>query len=196
MANPLNPLRFPLYGERLIEASAGTGKTYLSAFDVMKLRPRRFLFVVHRELIVKSARASYVKVGVDPADTGLLTGHDKDVDKPYLFATIQTLSRDDILYSFAPDAFDYIDGMLMNPSAADRLIDNAWKQFRSLDIFPQRFPIVTDPMLAGWKIRFFPVQNYLVFYQIEEPAQVVHILRFLYGKSNWVSILKTDFSAE
>ena len=74
--------------------------------------------------------------------------------------------------------------------------DNAWKQFRSLDIFPQRFPIVTDPMLAGWKIRFFPVQNYLVFYQIEEPAQVVHILRFLYGKSNWVSILKTDFSAE
>ena len=71
------------------------------------------------------------------------------------------------------DAFDYIDGMLMNPSAADRLIDNAWKQFRSLDIFPQRFPIVTDPMLAGWKIRFFPVQNYLVFYQIEEPAQVV-----------------------
>ena len=47
------------------------------------------------------------------------------------------------------DAFDYIDGMLMNPSAADRLIDNAWKQFRSLDIFPQRFPIVTDPMLAG-----------------------------------------------
>ena len=70
------------------------------------------------------------------------------------------------------DAFDYIDGMLMNPSAADRLIDNAWK------------------------IRFFPVQNYLVFYQIEEPAQVVHILRFLYGKSNWVSILKTDFSAE
>ena len=88
------------------------------------------------------------------------------------------------------DAFDY------NPSAADRLIDNAWKQFRSLDIFPQRFPIVTDPMLAGWKIRFFPVQNYLVFYQIEEPAQVVHILRFLYGKSNWVSILKTDFNAE
>ena len=59
------------------------------------------------------------------------------------------------------DAFDYIDGMLMNPSAADRLIDNAWKQFRSLDIFPQRFPIVTDPMLAGWKIRFFSVQNYL-----------------------------------
>lgn len=92
----------------LLISATGTGKTYLSAFDVMKLRPRRFLFVVHRELIVKSARDSYVKVGVNPADTGLLTGHAKDVDKPYLFATIQTLARDEILHSFAPDAFDYI----------------------------------------------------------------------------------------
>ena len=53
----------------LLISATGTGKTYLSAFDVMKLRPRRFLFVVHRELIVKSARDSYVKVGVNPADT-------------------------------------------------------------------------------------------------------------------------------
>ena len=80
------------------------------------------------------------------------------------------------------DAFDYIDGMLMNPSAADRLIDNAWKQFRSLDIFPQRFPIVTDPMLAGWKIRFFLVPNYLVFYPFEERTRVVLVLLFVYGK--------------
>ena len=93
------------------------------------------------------------------------------------------------------DAFDYIDGTLMNPSAADQLMDRAWKQFRSLDVFPQRFPVVTDPMLAGWKIRFFPIQNYLAFYQIDETAQTVHVLRFLYGKSNWVSILKTDFNA-
>lgn len=92
----------------LLISATGTGKTYLSAFDVMKLQPRRFLFVVHRELIVKSARDSYVKVGVNPADTGLLTGHVKEGDKPYLFATIQTLARDEILHSFAPDAFDYI----------------------------------------------------------------------------------------
>lgn len=92
----------------LLISATGTGKTYLSAFDVMKLQPRRFLFVVHRELIVKSARDSYVRVGVNPADTGLLTGHVKEGDKPYLFATIQTLARDEILHSFAPDAFDYI----------------------------------------------------------------------------------------
>lgn len=37
MANPLNPLRFPLYGERLIEASAGTGKTYTIAGLYLRL---------------------------------------------------------------------------------------------------------------------------------------------------------------
>ena len=72
------------------------------------MQPRRFLFVVHRELIVKSARDSYVRIGINPADTGLLTGHDKEWDKPYIFATIQTLSQVEILHTFAPDTFDYI----------------------------------------------------------------------------------------
>ena len=31
MGNPLDPLTFPLHGVRLIEASAGTGKTYTIA---------------------------------------------------------------------------------------------------------------------------------------------------------------------
>ena len=56
----------------LLISATGTGKTYLSAFDVLKMQPRRFLFVVHRELIVKSARDSYVRIGINPADTGLL----------------------------------------------------------------------------------------------------------------------------
>ena len=37
MASPLNTLRFPLHGERLIEASAGTGKTYTIAGLYLRL---------------------------------------------------------------------------------------------------------------------------------------------------------------
>ncbi|MDA1381533.1 UvrD-helicase domain-containing protein [Plesiomonas shigelloides subsp. oncorhynchi] len=36
-AQPLNPLSLPLYGERLIEASAGTGKTYTIAALYLRL---------------------------------------------------------------------------------------------------------------------------------------------------------------
>ncbi|MEG1783015.1 MAG: PhoH family protein, partial [Oscillospiraceae bacterium] len=41
---------------------AGTGKTYLSAFDVRRVKPKKFLFVVHRELIAAEAKASYQRV--------------------------------------------------------------------------------------------------------------------------------------
>jgi len=41
-------------------------------------------------------------------DCAVLAGSKKDTDAPYLFATIQTLSKDEYLYSFEPDFFDYI----------------------------------------------------------------------------------------
>lgn len=92
----------------LLISATGTGKTYLSAFDVKRFQPKRFLFVVHRELIAKSARQSYINVGFEPQKTGLLTGTCKEPAKPYLFATIQTLAQDMILHSFQPDTFEYI----------------------------------------------------------------------------------------
>ncbi len=92
----------------LLISATGTGKTYLSAFDVKRVNPSRFLFIVHREIIVNSARESYIKVGFPPNDTGKLTGHDKDLDKKYIFATIQTLAKDEVLHSFSPCDFEYI----------------------------------------------------------------------------------------
>ena len=86
----------------------GTGKTYLSAFDVKKYQPGRFLFVVHRENIAREAMASYKRILGPEIDTGILTGGQKDPEAKYLFSTIQTLSKEETLRSFAPDAFDYI----------------------------------------------------------------------------------------
>ena len=94
------------------------------------------------------------------------------------------------------EAYDYIDLTLKNPTAADFLTESVGTSLQKLDRFPNQNPVVHDPFLYGLGIHFIIVQNYMAFYQIEEPAQVVHILRFLFGKSNWVSILKTDFSAE
>lgn len=92
----------------LLISATGTGKTYMSAFDVKRVQPKRLLFIVHRDLILKSAMKSYVNIGFSPTQMGFLTGQEKNIDKPYLFATIQTLAKDDILHSFQPDAFDYI----------------------------------------------------------------------------------------
>ncbi|MHC3850551.1 DEAD/DEAH box helicase family protein, partial [Streptococcus thermophilus] len=39
----------------LVISATGTGKTFLSAFDVKQYNPERMLFIVHREQILKKS---------------------------------------------------------------------------------------------------------------------------------------------
>ena len=91
-------------------------------------------------------------------------------------------------------AVDYIEFTLKNPQAADNLLDAVAKQIGTLSDFPQNFRLVDDPVLASWKIRFVTINNYLAFYTIDEEKQTVIVVRFLYQKSNWCSILRQGFS--
>lgn len=93
----------------LVISATGTGKTYLSAFDVRNAAPRRMLFIVHREQILKKAMSDYQKIiGGPDSDFGLFSGNRRETQAKYLFATIQTMSRSDNLSLFTADAFDYI----------------------------------------------------------------------------------------
>lgn len=93
----------------LIISATGTGKTYLCAFDVREYNPKRFLFVVHRETILRQARESFIDIiGGSPDQYGIFGGGKKCRDARYVFATIQTLSREENLYSFDSHEFDYI----------------------------------------------------------------------------------------
>lgn len=93
----------------LIISATGTGKTYLSAFDVRNFSPEKILFIVHREQILKKAMQDYRKIlGGHEDDFGILSGNSKDVHSKYLFATIQTISRDGYFQQFAKDQFDYV----------------------------------------------------------------------------------------
>ncbi|MFV0364509.1 MAG: type II toxin-antitoxin system RelE/ParE family toxin [Suipraeoptans sp.] len=90
-------------------------------------------------------------------------------------------------------ATDYIELALKNPQAADNLLDEVEHQITALTQLPEKFPLVEDELLASWGIRFTLVNNYLAFYVIDHGEQQVNIVRVLYGKSNWVSILKHNF---
>lgn len=90
-------------------------------------------------------------------------------------------------------AADYIEFSLKNPDAAEHLIDTADEQISSLSEFPERFPLVDDPVLASWKIRFVIVNNYLAFYTIDKEKQLAIVVRLLFQHSNWNSILRQGF---
>lgn len=94
----------------LIISATGTGKTYLGAFDVKNFKPRRFLFVVHREQILEDALESFHKViGGTKKEYGVFSGNDQSgIKAKYVFATSQTLSKDINLKQFAKDEFDYV----------------------------------------------------------------------------------------
>ena len=102
----LESLRENEQRKALVIAATGSGKTYLSAFDVKKARPKRVLFLVHRENILIKAKQSFESI-VDTSFTcGLYTGNKKELNKKYLFSTIQTMSLD--FLKFEKDEFDYI----------------------------------------------------------------------------------------
>jgi plasmid stabilization system protein ParE len=87
---------------------------------------------------------------------------------------------------------DYLDAVLKNPTAAERLYNQIKVKLPSLSTMPQRRAKVDDSILSSWGIRYLIIENYLAFYQIDEPTHTVHILRFLYEKSDWKNILKHD----
>ena len=91
-------------------------------------------------------------------------------------------------------AADYIEFTLKNPDVADNLLDATTEWIDSLADLPQKFHPADDPILASWGIRFVKINNYLAFYTIDKEKQTVIIVRFLYQKSNWSSILRQGFS--
>ncbi|GEL08756.1 DUF3427 domain-containing protein [Salisediminibacterium halotolerans] len=93
----------------LIVSATGTGKTFLSAFDVRGYQPNQFLFIAHREQILQKAKEEFQRIlGGPDRDFGILSGNQADSNAKYVFATIQSISRDDTLHSFKKDHFDYI----------------------------------------------------------------------------------------
>lgn len=93
----------------LVVAATGTGKTYLAAFDVQQFQPKRLLFVVHREQILRKAMASFKEVlGGPDSDYGILSGTQKEMTARFIFATVNMVSKKSIREQLGAQAFDYI----------------------------------------------------------------------------------------
>ena len=93
------------FDKGLVVAATGIGKTYLAAFDSREYK--RILFVAHREEILKQAEKSFKNVR-PMSERGFFIGNQKDTTKDIIFASVQSLGKNDSLKLFQPDYFDYI----------------------------------------------------------------------------------------
>lgn len=92
----------------LLISATGTGKTYASAFAMRELGFKRVLFLVHRGQLARQTKKSYGKVFAKSVSTGLVGAGYHEYDADYVFATVQTLNRDEHLLQYEKDTFDCI----------------------------------------------------------------------------------------
>lgn len=111
----LNRYRAVGTSRALVVAAAGSGKTYLAAFDALNFNPKRLLYVVHEGSILKKSFETFQDVFGTAVSYGIYGASSKDLDEDFIFATVQSLtgkldreSENRNFELFGKDAFDYI----------------------------------------------------------------------------------------
>lgn len=93
----------------LIISATGTGKTILAGLAARNFDPERILFVAHTAQILRKAATEFQRVFQTDADeTGFFIGQQREIDRRFTFATVQSLSRIENLADISPKQFDYI----------------------------------------------------------------------------------------
>ena len=100
---------------------------------------------------------------------------------------ITDLAEEDILATVK-----YISNALKNPIAANNLLDEIEKHEKKLEEMPNIYPFVNDEYLSQKGIKYVIIKNYLMFFTIDENNKIVNVIRFLYGRMNWQTILKKN----
>lgn len=84
----------------------------------------------------------------------------------------------------------YIFVDLCNPQAAQRISDGILDSVEKLGDYPAVHPLVEDELLRSVGLRMTRFDNYNIFYYYDMQKDVVYIIRILYNKVDWQSILK------
>jgi toxin ParE1/3/4 len=84
----------------------------------------------------------------------------------------------------------YIKETLEAPMAAENLKKELLEKLDCIKEKPYSRPLVQDKFLASFGIRSIKVKNYLLFYNIEEEANNINAITFMYNKRDWANIIK------
>lgn len=84
---------------------------------------------------------------------------------------------------------DYISYELKEPDTALKQLVKIQEAMATLEELPERHSLVKDKYLAAKGIRKLPIDNYLIFYTVNKSTNAVNIIRVLYSRRDWESIL-------
>ncbi len=102
----LNRVRAMGASRALVTAAAGSGKTYLAAFDALNFNPKRLLYIVHEGSILTKSFETFSRVFGSSKTYGIYNGEYKEQDADFVFSTNITMANS--LELFDKHAWDYI----------------------------------------------------------------------------------------
>lgn len=103
----LNRYRAVGTNRALVVAAAGSGKTYLAAFDALNFSPKRLLYIAHEGSILKKSLETFQDVFGNAVTYGIYSGEHKDLEADFLFATNVSMAKSLDLFP-QKEYFDYI----------------------------------------------------------------------------------------
>ena len=74
----------------------------------------------------------------------------------------------------------YIKNNLKEPNIAKKYLKMIKQEIKTLELFPKKFAALDE-----FKTRRLIIENYSVFYEINEESRTVYIKRILYSSSDW-----------
>ncbi len=77
--------------------------------------------------------------------------------------------------------FDYIAFEILSPVYAEGQVERIMEAVRSLEDMPERHSVYSEEPWKTKQVRFFPVDNYVVFYLPKVDSGTVNIIRIIYG---------------
>lgn len=83
----------------------------------------------------------------------------------------------------------YISNELKNPIAADKLSEKFVNAAEALADFPYSTPVYIPMKQLNHEYRKTVIENYLMFYWVDEPSKTVTVARIIYGKRNLMSAM-------
>ena len=99
--------------------------------------------------------------------------------------------------SFSPAAKEDLKGIyryialdLVEPAIAEKQINRIRESIKKLDHFPKKHQTVNWEPWSSMEMRYIPVDNYIVYYLVNEENKMVTIIRIFYGGRDIKNVIK------
>ena len=96
-------------------------------------------------------------------------------------------AKDDLIEIYSYIAFD-----LQVPDIAEGQVNRIRKTIRSLDFMPSRYITVEWEPWKSMRMHQVPVDNFVVYYVVNDDSRTVTVIRIFYGGRDIEDIINTD----